>query len=76
MYKSNLVVELAVDRLPIPVHQFEGMRSIAVHVPEAIGDAPVAKQKRDLVGRLGTEREEVPEHVHVLEQGKRQRTQG
>ena len=46
------------------------MGSVAVHVSEAIGDAPVAKQERDLVGRLGTEGEEVPEHVHVLVQGK------
>ena len=32
----------------------------------AVGDAPVAKEERDLVGGLWTKSDEVPEHVGIL----------
>ena len=59
-------MELAVDGLPLLVDQFEGVRAIAIHVPKTIGDAPVTKQKWDLVGWFRSKSEEVPEHVNVL----------
>ena len=59
-------MELAVDTVALLVDQLEGVAAVAVHVPEAIGDAPVAKEERDLVRGLRTEGDEVPKHVHVL----------
>ena len=41
---SYLVVELAVDRLPILVHHLECVRSIAIHVAIAIRNATVTEQ--------------------------------
>lgn len=61
-----LVVELAVDWLSILVDHLEGVGAIAVHMTMAVGDAPVAKEKRDLVGRFRAEGDKVPEHVWVL----------
>ena len=45
---TNLVVELAVDRLPILVHHLECVRSITIHVAIAIRDATVTEQDGDL----------------------------
>ena len=61
-----LVVEFAVDTVALLVDQLEGVAAVAVHVPEAIGDAPVTKEERDLVRGLRPEGDEVPKHVHVL----------
>ncbi len=44
-----------------------GVPAEAVHVPEADRGPPVRKQDRDLVDGLGSEGQEVPEHVRVLE---------
>ena len=41
---SHLVVELAVDRLPILVHHLECVRSVAIHVAIAIRNATVTEQ--------------------------------
>ncbi len=69
MMQSYLVVELAVDRLPFLVDQLEGVGAEAVHVAVTIRDATVTEEEGDLVGGLGTEGDEVPEHVRVLEGG-------
>ncbi len=63
---AHLVVELAVDSLTVPVHQLEGVGAIAVHVAVAVGDAAVAEEEGHLVGGLGSEGDEIPEHVGIL----------
>ena len=63
-------MELAVDGLSIFIHHLEGVRAVAVHVAMAVGDAPIAKEERDLVGGFGTKSDEVPEHVGILEEKK------
>lgn len=46
--QTDLVVELAVDRLAVSINQFEGVRAIAVHVTVAIGQTTIAEQERHL----------------------------
>ena len=64
---THLIVELAVDGVSCSIDHLEGVGAIAIHVAVAIGDAPVTKEERDLVGGLRTKGDEVPEHVHILE---------
>ena len=66
IYLQNyLVVELAVDRLPILVHHLECVRSVAIHVAIAIRDATVTEQD----GHLQRETERGRERVGEREKG-------
>lgn len=60
-------MELAIDLLPLIVDQGESVRSITVHVPVTIGNAPVRKQDHELVRSFRTQRPKVPEHIGVPE---------
>ena len=48
------------------VDQFEGVGAVAVHVAIAVRDSAVREEEGDLVHRLPSQRDEVPEHVRVL----------
>ena len=61
-----LIMELAICRLPFTVDKFKCMRSISIHVTEAVWDSTIAEQERDLMRGLRTQRDEIPKHVHVL----------
>lgn len=71
LLNSYLVVELAVHRLTLRIHQLEGVASVAVHEAVAVRSATITEQERHLVCRLRTEGDEVPEHVRVLQVGDR-----
>ena len=60
-------MKLAVHAPSVLVHQLEGVRAVAVHVPIPVGNPPVAKEEGHLVGGLWAERDEVPEHVGILQ---------
>lgn len=64
-------MELGVDSFTIVVDQLEGVRPVAIHVPVPIRSATVRKQKGKLVCHLRAMREEVPDHVRVLQIGLR-----
>lgn len=66
MCDTHFVVEFAPDELVVFVDELEGVRSVSVHVTMAVGDAPVAEQEHDLMGRLGSQAQEIPKHVSVL----------
>ena len=51
------------------VHPLESVRAETVHVAVGRGNAAIAEQDRELVGRLGAEREEVPRVVGFLNVG-------
>ena len=59
-------MELAVDTLALLVHQFESVRAVPIHVSVPVRDPSVTEQERDLVGGLRAERDEIPEHIHIL----------
>lgn len=42
------------------------MRTVAVHMAVSIGNASIAEEEHNLVRRLGSEGDEVPEHVSIL----------
>lgn len=65
--RANLVMELAVDHVVLAVHQLERVRAVAVHVTVSVGDATVAKEEHHLMRRLGSKRDEVPEHISILQ---------
>lgn len=48
-------MELAVETLTVSIDQFEGVRAVAVHVTEAIGQTSIAEQERHLHRAYGTE---------------------
>ena len=60
-------MELAVDSFTILVDQFERVGAVPVHVGVAVWDPTIGEQERDLVSGLGTQRDEVPKHVCILE---------
>lgn len=45
---THLVVELAVDRFAFRVDQFEGVRSVAIHMAISIRQATIAEEERHL----------------------------
>jgi len=55
--------------VPVGVVPQEGVAGIAVHVAVGARRAPVREENRDLVDRFGRQREEIPEHVGVLQVG-------
>ena len=59
-------MELAVESFSIFIDQLKGVRTVAIHVTIAIGYAPIAKKKRDLMSSLWSKGDEVPKHVHIL----------
>ena len=59
-------MELAVDGLVVSVDQFEGVAAVAIHVAKAVRGTTVPKEEGHLVVGLRAQRDEVPEHVHVL----------
>ena len=63
----GLEVVLHPEALAFGVDPHVGVARVAVHVPPALGDAAVAHQPGDLVGRLGRQRPEVPLHVVVAQ---------
>lgn len=66
-FSANLVVELAVEGLVLGVDQLEGVRAVAVQESVSVRGASVREQEHDLVGGLGTQRDEIPEHVRILQ---------
>ncbi len=64
-------VEFAVKVFILVVDQLECVRSVAIHVPVAIRNTPIREQEADLVCRLRSQRNKVPEHVLVLQVGLR-----
>src|SRR5271156_1452604 len=67
----GLEVILHPEKFTGPIHPLEGMRAEAVHVAKARRNAAVAEQNRELMGRFGTQREEVPDVVRFLNVGVR-----
>mmetsp|Transcript_9343 Transcript_9343/g.29469 ORF Transcript_9343/g.29469 Transcript_9343/m.29469 type:complete len:472 (+) Transcript_9343:83-1498(+) len=63
----RLVVELAVHCLSVSIDKLECVRAIAVHVAVSIRDATVGEEEADLMSRLRTQRDEVPEHIGILQ---------
>lgn len=63
----GLQMEFGVDRFTLGIDQLEGMGSVSIHVGVAIGSAAIAEQEAHLVRGLGTQGEEVPEHVRILQ---------
>ena len=62
-----LPVELAVHSLVVLVDQLEGVAAIAIHVAITVRRAAVGEQEGHLVSGLRSQRDEIPEHVRVLE---------
>ena len=62
----GLEMELHPVALTGGVHPLEGVRPVAVHMPPAGRQAPVAEQPYELVGGLGCVGEEVPHVVRFL----------
>jgi hypothetical protein len=60
-------MEFAVDWLAGCVDQFECVGSVAIHEPVAIRYSSVREQEHHLMSGLGLERDEVPEHVGILQ---------
>ncbi len=60
-------MELAVNGFTVGIDELESVRPVAVHVPEPVGRATVTEQEGHLVRGLRAKRDEVPEHVRVLE---------
>lgn len=48
-------MELAVETLSTSIHQFEGMRAIAIHETVAIWQTSIAEQEGHLHRKYGTE---------------------
>lgn len=65
----SLEVPLDVEGLAGLVHPLEGVRAVSVHVSVAVGGASVRHEDGELVDGLGSQGEEVPEHVRALEVG-------
>ena len=63
-------MELAVDGLVVLADQLEGVATVAVHVAIAVRCAAVGEQETHLVSGLWPQRDEVPEHVRVLQRTK------
>ena len=60
-------MKLAVESLIAFVDQLEGVTTKAVHVTMPVRCAPVREQNTHLMGRLGSQGDEIPEHVRILE---------
>jgi hypothetical protein len=60
-------VELAVVCLVLRIDKLEGVRAVAVQKTVAVRGASVREQEHDLVSGLRAQRDEVPEHVRVLQ---------
>lgn len=59
-------MEFTVDYVVVGVHQLERMGAVTIHVTMTVGNTSIRKQEHDLVRWLGSQRDEVPEHVGVL----------
>lgn len=62
-----LVVELTIDRFTLGVHQFEGVRAVAVHLTIAVRGATITKQEHDLMRGFGAQSDEIPKHISIFE---------
>lgn len=58
-------MKLAIGDGGVLVDERERVRTITVHVPVPVRNTPIRKQEHDLVYRLRTQRQEIPEHVPV-----------
>lgn len=65
--KINLEVKLAPVIFIKSVDEFEGVHTVSVHVPVAIGNAAIAELKQNLIRRLGSQGGKVPKHVCILQ---------
>ena len=65
----SLEVPLDVEGLAGLANPLVGVGAVAVHVSVAVGGASVGHEDGELVDRLGSQGEEVPEHVGALEVG-------
>lgn len=59
-------MEFTVDHLILAVNQLECMRTIAVHMTVSVRNAAIAEEEHNLVRRLRSEGNKVPEHVSIL----------
>ena len=62
---------LDVNWFSLIVDHFEGMGSIPVHVPVAIGCSSVGEQERNLMGGFRPQCNEIPEHVWIFQVSRR-----
>lgn len=60
-------MKLAINRLTLGVSQFEGMRSITIHMPMSLRSSTIRKQERNLMSRLLSQSDEVPKHIRILQ---------
>lgn len=67
----GLEVPLDVEGLVVLVDPSESVGAISVHVSVTVGSSSVREEDGDLVHRLRDKRQEVPEHVGVLQIGLR-----
>ena len=63
---SYLDMELAIDSLPLVIHQFEGVASISIHILVSIRNTAITEQEAHLMSGLRTQSDEIPKHVRVL----------
>lgn len=63
----HLVVELDIHGFMSVIHHLEGVGAKAMHVAVPIRDASVRECDHGLVSSLWTQRNEVPEHVGILQ---------
>jgi hypothetical protein len=63
----HLVVKLDIHSFMSVIHHLEGVGAEAVHIAVPIRDAPVRERDHGLVSSLWTQRNEVPEHVGILQ---------
>jgi hypothetical protein len=60
-------MEFHVYSLVLIIYSLECMRAITIHMTKSIWNASVRKQKHDLMCGFRSQREEVPEHVTILQ---------
>ena len=61
-----LIVVLYPEILPLSVILHEGMAAVAVHIAVCPWHPAIREEDSNLVNGLGSQREEVPEHISVL----------
>lgn len=59
------VMELAVEKLSMSVHKRVCVDAVAMHLPVAFWNPSVGKHHKRCMDGLGSQRNEVPEHIIV-----------
>mmetsp|Transcript_137763 Transcript_137763/g.194883 ORF Transcript_137763/g.194883 Transcript_137763/m.194883 type:complete len:292 (-) Transcript_137763:39-914(-) len=65
----GLEVEFDKELVTLVIDPLESVRAVAVHVSVAIRGTSVREEDGDLMSRFGGKRQEVPEHVGILQVG-------